>query len=141
VRLIVYSTTKARREGANPFKLGTAKCCAFLKTGALLTALAEGAFDASIGGARRDEEKSRAKERIYSFRDPFGQWDPKNQRPEPWNLYNGRVNNPPLLAGETPIRMLLPDALTWLHILHRCSSVQGFDSRRNNRGATRSESI
>jgi sulfate adenylyltransferase subunit 2 len=58
----------------------------------LLTALKEGAFDAAIGGARRDEEKSRAKERIYSFRDPFGQWDPKNQRPELWNLYNGRVN-------------------------------------------------
>ena len=56
----------------------------------------EGGFDAAFGGARRDEEKSRAKERVYSFRDAFGQWDPKNQRPELWNLYNGRVNK-----GET----------------------------------------
>ena len=63
-----------------------------LKTRALLDALAEGGFDAAFGGARRDEEKSRAKERVYSFRDSFGQWDPKNQRPELWNLYNGRID-------------------------------------------------
>ena len=62
-----------------------------MKTQALLQALATGGFDAAFGGARRDEEKSRAKERIYSFRDRFGQWDPKNQRPELWNLYNGKV--------------------------------------------------
>ena len=57
----------------------------------MLEALAEGGYDAAFGGARRDEEKSRAKERIYSFRDRYGQWDPKNQRPELWNLYNGKL--------------------------------------------------
>jgi sulfate adenylyltransferase subunit 2 len=79
-------------EGVNPFQLGTQKCCALLKTRALLDALAEGGFDAAFGGARREEEKSRAKERIYSFRDAAGQWDPKNQRPELWNLFNGRID-------------------------------------------------
>jgi sulfate adenylyltransferase subunit 2 len=92
LRLIVHTATKSLEAGANPFKLGTQKCCAALKTGALLEALAQGGFDAAIGGARRDEEKSRAKERVYSFRDARGQWDPKNQRPELWNLYNGRIN-------------------------------------------------
>jgi len=70
--------------------LGTQKCCGLLKTRSLLDGLAEGGFDAAFGGARRDEEKSRAKERVYSFRDSLGQWDPKNQRPELWNLFNGR---------------------------------------------------
>ena len=92
LRLIVHSAVKALQEGADPFRLGTQKCCAQLKTGALLDALKQGGFDAAIGGARRDEEKSRAKERVYSFRDNLGQWDPKNQRPEIWNLYNGRIN-------------------------------------------------
>lgn len=92
LRLIVHQNVKALAEGANPFSLGTQKCCALLKTGALLDALREGGFDAAIGGARRDEEKSRAKERVYSFRDTHGQWDPKNQRPELWNIYNGRIN-------------------------------------------------
>jgi sulfate adenylyltransferase subunit 2 len=92
LRLIVHSATKSLAEGANPYKLGTQQCCAALKTGALLEALALGGFDAAIGGARRDEEKSRAKERVYSFRDERGQWDPKNQRPELWNIYNGRIN-------------------------------------------------
>jgi sulfate adenylyltransferase subunit 2 len=92
LRLIVHSAVKALEEGADPFRLGTQKCCAQLKTGALLEALKQGGFDAAIGGARRDEEKSRAKERVYSFRDNLGQWDPKNQRPELWNLYNGRIN-------------------------------------------------
>jgi sulfate adenylyltransferase subunit 2 len=91
-RLIVHTNQKAIDEGANPFRLGTQKCCGLLKTRALLDALAEGGFDAAFGGARRDEEKSRAKERIFSFRDQFGQWDPKNQRPELWNLYNGRID-------------------------------------------------
>ena len=91
-RLIVHTNTKAIEEGANPFRLGTQKCCALLKTKALLDALTEGGFDAAFGGARRDEEKSRAKERVYSFRDSFGQWDPKNQRPELWNLFNGRID-------------------------------------------------
>ena len=90
--LIVHQNRKALDEGANPFKLGTQNCCGFLKTRALLDALEAGGFDAAFGGARRDEEKSRAKERIYSFRDKAGQWDPKNQRPELWNLYNSRLN-------------------------------------------------
>ncbi len=88
-QLIVHS---GKTNGQNPFSLGTQKCCALLKTGALLDALKRGNFDAAIGGARRDEEKSRAKERVYSFRDALGQWDPKNQRPELWNIYNGRIN-------------------------------------------------
>jgi sulfate adenylyltransferase subunit 2 len=96
VRLIVHTNREAIEKGANPFELGTARCCGLLKTQALLDALREGGFDAAFGGARRDEEKSRAKERIYSFRDRRGQWDPKNQRPELWNLYNGRVE-----AGES----------------------------------------
>jgi sulfate adenylyltransferase subunit 2 len=91
VRLIVHTNRAALDAGATPFRLGTARCCGLLKTQALLDALREGGFDAAFGGARRDEEKSRAKERIYSFRDARGQWDPKNQRPELWNLYNGRV--------------------------------------------------
>jgi len=89
--LIVHTNTKAIEEGANPFKLGTSKCCALLKTRALLDALEAGGYDAAFGGARRDEEKSRAKERVFSFRDKFGQWDPKTQRPELWSLYNSKV--------------------------------------------------
>ena len=88
--LIVHKNQKALDEGANPYDLGTQKCCGLLKTRSLLDALAEGGFDAAFGGARRDEEKSRAKERVYSFRDALGQWDPKNQRPELWSLYNAR---------------------------------------------------
>jgi sulfate adenylyltransferase subunit 2 len=88
--LIVHKNEKALAAGANPYVLGTQKCCGLLKTRSLLDALEEGGFDAAFGGARRDEEKSRAKERVYSFRDSAGQWDPKNQRPELWNLYNGR---------------------------------------------------
>ncbi len=91
-QLIVHTNWDAIRNGANPFRLGTEKCCGLLKTRSLLDALAEGGFDAAFGGARRDEEKSRAKERVFSFRDSFGQWDPKNQRPELWNLYNSRVD-------------------------------------------------
>src|SRR5438105_4297485 len=91
-RLIVHTNRSAIENGANPFRLGTEKCCGLLKTRALLDALSEGGFDAAFGGARRDEEKSRAKERVYSFRDEFGQWDPKNQRPELWNIYNSRVD-------------------------------------------------
>jgi sulfate adenylyltransferase subunit 2 len=89
--LRVYRYEEAIAQGVNPFELGTVKCCSQLKTQALLNALAEGSYDAAFGGARRDEEKSRAKERVYSFRDAFGQWDPKNQRPELWSLYNGRI--------------------------------------------------
>jgi sulfate adenylyltransferase subunit 2 len=90
--LIVHKNQAALDAGANPFSLGTQKCCGLLKTKSLLDALTEGGFDAAFGGARRDEEKSRAKERIYSFRDPLGQWDPKNQRPELWNIFNSRIN-------------------------------------------------
>jgi len=91
-RLIVHTNRKAITDGASPFRLGTQKCCGLLKTRSLLDALAEGGFDVAFGGARRDEEKSRAKERIYSFRDAHGQWDPKNQRPELWNLFNSRID-------------------------------------------------
>ena len=90
--LIVHRNESALREGADPFRLGTEKCCGLLKTRSLLDALTEGGFDAAFGGARREEEKSRAKERVYSFRDTAGQWDPKNQRPELWNLFNGRID-------------------------------------------------
>jgi sulfate adenylyltransferase subunit 2 len=91
-RLIVHTNRQAIADGASPFRLGTQKCCGLLKTRALLDALAEGGFDAAFGGARRDEEKSRAKERIFSFRDQFGQWEPRHQRPELWNLFNGRID-------------------------------------------------
>jgi sulfate adenylyltransferase subunit 2 len=90
--LIVHQNRRALEQGANPFVLGTQKCCGLLKTTALLNALAQGGFDAAFGGARRDEEKSRAKERVYSFRDSLGQWDPKNQRPELWNILNSRLD-------------------------------------------------
>src|SRR5438105_11557170 len=89
--LIVHQNREALARGANPFALGTQRCCGLLKTKALLDALSAGGFNAAFGGARRDEEKSRAKERIYSFRDSQGQWDPKNQRPELWNLFNSRI--------------------------------------------------
>jgi sulfate adenylyltransferase subunit 2 len=91
VNLIVHRNEEALRDGTNPVRLGTQRCCGLLKTTSLLDALRENGFDAAFGGARRDEEKSRAKERIFSFRDSAGQWDPKNQRPELWNLYNGRI--------------------------------------------------
>ncbi len=91
-KLIVYTNQEAVDDGANPFRLGTQRCCGLLKTKALLDGLRAGGFDAAIGGARRDEEKSRAKERIFSFRDDKGQWDPKNQRPELWNIYNTRIH-------------------------------------------------
>ena len=91
-KLIVYTNQQAIADGANPFRLGTQRCCGLLKTKGLLDGLNAGGFDAAIGGARRDEEKSRAKERIFSFRDSKGQWDPKNQRPELWNLFNARID-------------------------------------------------
>jgi len=92
VRLIVHTNQDAIDKGAQPFALGTARCCGLLKTRALLDALEAGNFDAAFGGARRDEERSRAKERVFSLRDPKGQWDPKRQRPELWHLLNGRIN-------------------------------------------------
>lgn len=90
--LIVERNEEWIRRGAHPLELGTDKCCWYLKTRALLDALTKHGFDAAFGGARREEEKSRAKERVFSVRDEFGQWDPKSQRPELWNLYNTRLN-------------------------------------------------
>jgi sulfate adenylyltransferase subunit 2 len=90
--LLLHSNEKALAEGANPFTLGTQRCCALLKTQALLSGLAAHQFDAAIGGARRDEERSRSKERVFSFRDKHGQWEPRSQRPELWGLYNGKLN-------------------------------------------------
>jgi len=90
-RLIVESNESARQDEAHPDRLGADTCCALLKTQALVDALAKHEFDAAIGGARRDEEKSRAKERIYSVRDEFCQWDPRNQRSELWQVLNGML--------------------------------------------------
>jgi sulfate adenylyltransferase subunit 2 len=90
-RLIVHTNQEAIADGTQPFKVGTQRCCGLLKTKSLLDGLAAGNFDAAIGGARRDEERSRAKERVFSVRDPNGQWDPKRQRPELWHLLNARL--------------------------------------------------
>jgi len=92
-RLIVERNEEWIARGAHPSTFGVDKCCAYLKTQGLLNAIAKHGFDAAFGGARRDEEKSRAKERIFSLRDAFGQWDPKNQRPELWDIYNTRLND------------------------------------------------
>jgi sulfate adenylyltransferase subunit 2 len=91
-RLIVHRNEPAIAQGLHPHKVGVARCCGQLKTAALLQALEKYGFDAALGGARRDEEKSRAKERIFSFRDESGQWDPKSQRPELWDIYNCRIH-------------------------------------------------
>ncbi len=90
--LIEHYNKEGFEAGVNPFDYGSRKYTDIMKTQALLQALDEGGYDAAFGGARRDEEKSRAKERVYSFRDRNHQWDPKNQRPELWNLYNGKIN-------------------------------------------------
>jgi sulfate adenylyltransferase subunit 2 len=90
--LIVHTNIAAIAAGTQPYAVGTERCCALLKTTALLDALQEGGFDAAFGGARRDEERSRAKERVFSLRDPRGQWDPRRQRPELWRLLNGRIS-------------------------------------------------
>ena len=90
-RLIVHSNQEALADGTQPFAVGTQRCCGLLKTRALLDALEAGQFQAAFGGARRDEERSRAKERVFSLRDEKGQWDPKRQRPELWHLLNGRI--------------------------------------------------
>lgn len=80
------------KDQVNPFSHGSEKHTQIMKTDSLKQALDHYGFDAAFGGARRDEEKSRAKERVYSFRNEFHQWDPKNQRPELWNLYNAKIN-------------------------------------------------
>ncbi len=91
VRLVVASVQRSIDEGRVTEETGPRASRNRLQTTTLLDAIGEHRFDALFGGARRDEEKARAKERVYSFRDEFGQWDPKNQRPELWNLYNGRI--------------------------------------------------
>ena len=90
--LIIHTNQEGLRAGVNPFDSGSKKYTDIMKTVALKQALDAGGFDAAFGGARRDEEMSRAKERVYSFRDRFHRWDPKNQRPELWNLYSGRLD-------------------------------------------------
>ncbi len=90
--LIVHVNEEGVAANINPFDHGSSKYTDVMKTQSLKQALDKYKFDAAFGGARRDEEKSRAKERVYSFRDKFHRWDPKNQRPELWNLYNSRVN-------------------------------------------------
>lgn len=90
--LIVHINQEGLAQGIGPFTHGSEKHTDIMKTEALKQALNHYQFDAAFGGARRDEEKSRAKERVYSFRDQHHRWDPKNQRPELWNVYNGKVN-------------------------------------------------
>src|SRR5918995_773239 len=90
-RLIVHTNQEALDDGTQPFAVGTQRCCGLLKTKALLDALQAGNFDAAFGGARRDEERSRAKERVFSLRNAQGHWDPKRQRPELWHLLNSRI--------------------------------------------------
>ena len=92
MELIVHRNEEAIAAGMNPKDYGIARCCGALKTQGLLDALEAHGFDAAFGGARRDEERSRAKERVFSIRDEFGQWDPKNQRPEIWDLYNTLIH-------------------------------------------------
>jgi sulfate adenylyltransferase subunit 2 len=91
LRLIVQQNQEGLRAGINPFDHGSSYYTQVMKTEALKQGLERGGFDAAFGGARRDEEASRAKERIFSFRSATHEWDPKNQRPEFWNLYNSRV--------------------------------------------------
>ncbi len=90
VRLVVASVEESIRQGRVVDETGPRASRNRLQTTTLLDAIEEHRFDAVFGGGRRDEEKARAKERVFSFRDDFGQWDPKNQRPELWSLYNGR---------------------------------------------------
>ena len=92
LELIVYINSAGSAAGINPFTHGSEKHTDVMKTQALKQALDKYQFDAAFGGARRDEEKSRAKERVFSFRDNKHVWDPKNQRPELWNIYNGKIN-------------------------------------------------
>ncbi|OFA30978.1 sulfate adenylyltransferase small subunit [Glaciecola punicea] len=92
LNMLVHTNQEGVEQGVNPFSVGSAKHTDIMKTGALKQALNHYKFDAAFGGARRDEEKSRAKERVYSFRDENHRWDPKNQRPELWNIYNSQIN-------------------------------------------------
>lgn len=112
--LRVWRNEQAIADGTRPWIDGTVRCCGALKTQALLDALRDGGYDAAFGGARREEERSRAKERVFSFRDQHGQWDPRRQRPELWDLYNGRI------APEETIRVFPLSNWTeldiWLYI-------------------------
>ena len=114
--LLTWTNPEGKAQNVNPFDYGSSVYTNIMKTQALLQALEKYGFDAAFGGARRDEEKSRAKERVYSFRDRNHQWDPKNQRPELWNVYNARVHK-----GES-IRVFplsnWTELDTWLYI-HR----------------------
>jgi sulfate adenylyltransferase subunit 2 len=114
--LLKWTNPEGLAKNVNPFDYSSSVYTNIMKTQALLQALEKYGFDAAFGGARRDEEKSRAKERVYSFRDRNHQWDPKNQRPELWNLYNARVHK-----GES-IRVFplsnWTELDTWLYI-HR----------------------
>jgi len=92
IELHVHTNPDGLADGINPFDHGSKNYTDIMKTQALKQALTAGRYDAAFGGARRDEEKSRAKERVFSFRDKNHRWDPKNQRPELWSFYNGRVN-------------------------------------------------
>lgn len=92
LNLIIHRNEEKIVEGINPYDTGIDKCCSLLKTQALLDSIKKYNFDMAFGGARREEEKSRAKERIFSVRDKFGQWNPKLQRPELWNVYNSEIN-------------------------------------------------
>ena len=91
--LLIHRNPDGVAMGINPFIHGSAKHTDIMKTVGLKQALSKYGFDAAFGGARRDEEKSRAKERVYSFRDRNHRWDPKNQRPELWDIYNGEIND------------------------------------------------
>ena len=110
--LLVYINQEGVDAGVGPFSHGSAKHTDIMKTNSLKQALNKYKFDAAFGGARRDEEKSRAKERVYSFRDEHHRWDPKNQRPELWNIYNSQVNK-----GES-IRVFPMSNWTELDIWH-----------------------
>jgi sulfate adenylyltransferase subunit 2 len=117
-QLIVHVNRAALDAGTQPFAVGTQRCCGLLKTQALLDALTAGGFDAAFGGARRDEERSRAKERVFSLRDARGQWDPKRQRPEPWNVLNSRLG-----PGES-VRVFPLSNWTELDVWHYIAAEQ-----------------
>jgi len=118
VDLIVHTNPDGLAAGVNPFDHDSVYYTDVMKTQALKQALDAGGFDAAFGGARRDEEKSRAKERVFSFRNRHHQWDPKNQRPELWHLYNGRINK-----GES-IRVFPLSNWTELDVWHYIAAEQ-----------------
>ncbi len=108
IELLVNINEEGLKLGIDPAE-NSEKHTEIMKTESLKAALTKHGFDAAFGGARRDEEKSRAKERVFSFRDKFHRWDPKNQRPELWNLYNTRVN-----PGESIRVFPYPTGRNWM---------------------------